>query len=54
MDMALVKKCVEMAAQQRKDTLGAVDDDIQALLDELNAPPVVAEEPPAKPTRKAK
>ena len=54
MDMETVKKCVEIAAQQRMNTLGEVGDDIQALLDELNAPPVVEEEPLAKPTRKAK
>jgi hypothetical protein len=61
MDMEVVKKCVEIAAQQRRGALGAVDDDIQALLDELNAqsavasqPASVIEEPPAKPARKAK
>lgn len=53
MDMEVVKKCVEIAAQQRRNALGTVDDDIQALLDELNAPPVV-EEAPAKPARKSK
>lgn len=53
MDMETVKKCVEMAAQQRKNALGVVDDDIQTLLDELNAPPA-EDEAPAKTVRKPK
>jgi hypothetical protein len=54
MDMEVVKKCVEIAAAQRRAILGGVDEDIQALLDELNAPPAAVEEVPAKPVRKAK
>jgi hypothetical protein len=54
MDMEIVKKCVEMAAQLRLTALGVVDEEIQILLDELNAPPVVEEEATAKPIRKAK
>jgi hypothetical protein len=54
MDMDVVKKCAEMAAQHFKNAFNTVPEDVQALLDELNAPPVVEEEPTAKPTRKAK
>jgi uncharacterized protein (DUF1778 family) len=54
MNMETVKKCAEIAAQYRQNVFNVVDEDIQALLDELNAPPVVEEEIPVKTVRKAK
>lgn len=53
MNMETVKKCAELAAQQFKNAFGVVPEDIQTLLDELNAPP--ADEPAEQPkSRKAK
>jgi hypothetical protein len=61
MDMEVVKRCAEIAMQQRVNSLGVADDEIQALLDELNAqsavasqPAPVVEAPPAKLIRRAK
>ena len=59
MDMEVVKKCAEIAARHFMNTYSVVPEDVQALLDELNAPPApapapVVEEAPAKPARKAK
>ena len=54
MDMEVVKKCAEIAARHFMNTYSVVPEDVQALLDELNAPPAAVEEVPAKPARKAK
>ena len=55
MNIETVRKCADMAAQMQMAAFGHVTNDVQELIDELNAPaPVVEEAPVAKPKAKPK
>jgi hypothetical protein len=55
MNIETVRKCADMAAQMQMAAFGHVTQDVQDLIDELNAPaPVAAEAPVTKPKPKAK
>lgn len=53
MNLDTVRKCAEMAARKQEAFLGVVDQDIQDLLAELNAP-AAAEEAPVPKAKKTK
>lgn len=55
MNIETVRKCANMAAQMQLAAFGHVTNDVQELIDELDAPaPVVEEAPVTKPKTKAK
>lgn len=52
MNLEIVLMCAQTTARHQLAALGAVDSEVQALIDELTAPAPVAEEAPAPKTRK--